>query len=105
MILNLSRQVTTKYNLLKVNEGGNQNDCKSYTLYDLVMADGPVTWISKTVYDYQAQVTSTWESEAPYEQSLICLHLVIYKTPNIQKSFFILGSSCIFTNQIGRAHV
>jgi hypothetical protein len=29
------------------NEGKNQDDCKSYTLYDLVMADGLVAWVFK----------------------------------------------------------
>jgi hypothetical protein len=37
----------TWYHLLMMNEGGNKDDWKSYTFYDLVMADGPVAWESK----------------------------------------------------------
>jgi len=37
----------TQYHLLMMNEGSNQDDCKSYTLYDLVMADGLVAWVFK----------------------------------------------------------
>lgn len=37
----------TQYHLLKMNDGRNQGDCKSYTLYDLVMVDGLVAWVFK----------------------------------------------------------
>jgi len=36
-----------QYHLLMMNECRNQDDCKSYTLYDLVMADGLVAWVFK----------------------------------------------------------
>jgi hypothetical protein len=37
----------TQYHLLMTNEGRNQDDCKLYTLYELVMADGLVAWVFK----------------------------------------------------------
>jgi hypothetical protein len=37
----------TQCHLLMMNEGRNQDDCISYTLYDLVMADGLAAWVIK----------------------------------------------------------
>jgi len=37
----------TQCHLLMMNEGRNQDDGKSYTLYDLVMADGLVAWVMR----------------------------------------------------------
>jgi len=37
----------TQRHLLMIDDGRNQDDCKSYTLYDLVMADGLVAWVIK----------------------------------------------------------
>ena len=37
----------TQHHLLMTNEGRNQDDCKSHTLYDLVMADRFAAWVFK----------------------------------------------------------